>query len=200
MRPLPPGDAKLVQIVDAALADSARRSGDWLVCRPGCTQCCYGVFAISPLDSLRLRHGLRDLQKADPERAARVKDRAQASVQRLSPDFPGNPTTGLLREDEQSQERFEDFANDEPCPALDPATGLCDLYSSRPLTCRTFGPPIRTEGGLGVCELCFQGASEREIAACEMQVDVAELENSASRTLPKSGQTIVAFALTRLGP
>ncbi len=30
-----------------------------------------------------------------------------------------------------------------PCPALDPATGHCDLYVHRPITCRTFGPPVR---------------------------------------------------------
>ncbi len=27
---------------------------------------------------------------------------------------------------------FEDFANDEPCPVLDPKTGTCDLYTARP--------------------------------------------------------------------
>jgi NitT/TauT family transport system permease protein len=47
---LPPGDQQLVQIVDAALADTARRSGDWLVCHPGCTQCCIKAFAINQLD------------------------------------------------------------------------------------------------------------------------------------------------------
>jgi hypothetical protein len=48
----------LVQIVDAALAEAARRSGSWLVCRPGCTQCCHGPFEISQLDAHRLRKGL----------------------------------------------------------------------------------------------------------------------------------------------
>jgi hypothetical protein len=40
-------DRGLVQIVDSAMAEAARRSGDWLVCRPGCTQCCIGPFAIT---------------------------------------------------------------------------------------------------------------------------------------------------------
>ncbi|HEX3155445.1 MAG TPA: YkgJ family cysteine cluster protein, partial [Candidatus Angelobacter sp.] len=67
MRPsLPAGDQKLVQIVDAALAEAARRSGDWLVCRKGCTQCCYGPFAISQLDAWRLQKGLDDLNLIDP--------------------------------------------------------------------------------------------------------------------------------------
>ena len=38
-------------------------------------------------------------------------------------------------------------------------TGHCELYESRPMTCRVFGPPVRSEDGLGVCELCFHGAT-----------------------------------------
>ena len=57
-----PADGKFIQIVDAALADTARRSGDWLVCKPGCTQCCIGVFAINQLDVLRLQEGLREFE------------------------------------------------------------------------------------------------------------------------------------------
>ena len=91
-------------------------------------------------------------------------------------DFPGDPQTGILDESERLTERFEDFGNDEPCPVLDPATGTCDLYSARPMTCRVFGPPVRSEGGLGVCELCYHGASEEEIAACEMIADPDDME------------------------
>src|SRR5215469_9923202 len=79
-RSLPSRDQKLVQIVDAALADSASRSGEWLVCKLGCTQCCVGVFAINALDALRLRHGLDELDRSDPEKAERVRGRARASI------------------------------------------------------------------------------------------------------------------------
>jgi Fe-S-cluster containining protein len=151
-------DKKLIQIVDGALADVARRSGEWLVCRPGCTQCCIGVFSINQLDALRLRRGLADLEQRDPERASRVQQRARESVARLAPEFPGDPVSGLLWEGDEAEQRFADFANEEPCPALDPETGNCELYESRPMTCRVFGPPVRTEDGLGVCELCFKGA------------------------------------------
>ena len=160
---LPAADGKLIQIVDAALADTARRGGDWLVCRPGCTQCCIDVFAINQLDVLRLQEGLRELEYTDPARAREVRRRAEESAARLSADFPGDTTSGLLGEDDATLERFEDFANDEPCPALDPATGLCDLYAARPMTCRVFGPPVRSEDGLGVCELCYHGADEEEL-------------------------------------
>ncbi len=192
----PSADRELVQIVDAALMDSARRSGDWLACRIGCTQCCVGVFAISQLDAVRLREGLAELEKDDPERAGRVRQRARTSLRRLRADFPGDPKTGII--DSESQ-RFESFANDEPCPALDVESGRCELYEARPMTCRVFGPPVRSEDGLGVCELCFQGASEEEIAACELHVDCDELEaklvSEAERASDRRGETIVAFAL-----
>ncbi len=198
-RRLPAADGALIQIVDAALADATRRSGEWLVCRPGCTQCCVGVFAINRLDTVRLQQGLADLEKTDPQRAGRIRERARASIGRLSAEFPGNPKTGVLDESPEAEERFTEFANDEACPVLDPDTGLCDLYDARPMTCRTFGPPVRSEGGLGVCELCFHGATNEQIAACEMVVDPDDLEAKLLAKLEKTqgprGRTIVAYCV-----
>src|SRR5580693_9547290 len=106
---LPSGDTQLVQILDAALADAARRSGDWLVCKPGCTQCCVGVFAIHQLDAARLQQGLEELTRNEPERARSVRERARESVARLSHGFPGDPVTGLLDPSEDAEALFEDF-------------------------------------------------------------------------------------------
>jgi Fe-S-cluster containining protein len=194
-RRLPVADQKLVQIVDAAFADAAQRSGKWLLCRPGCAQCCMGVFEINQLDALRLKQGLAELKKKDPRRAGRVRQRAREAVKKLASSFPGDARTGLLREDPEAQAAFEDFANDEPCPALDRESGTCDLYEYRPLTCRVFGPPIRSEGGLGVCELCFQGATPKQVAACEMQVDPEGLEEKLLREIRDDSKTIVAYCL-----
>src|ERR1700757_3371563 len=84
-------DQALIQIVDSALVEAAQRSGDWLACRPGCTQCCIGVFPVNQLDPLRLRRGLADLERNAPQKANRVRERAREAVTRLSVDFPGNP-------------------------------------------------------------------------------------------------------------
>lgn len=195
-------DQKLIQIVDAALADAASRAGHWLACRLGCTQCCIGPFAINQLDAQRLRRGLAELEARDPERAARIRRRARASAARLTSDFPGDPATGILDEGEDAEARFADFANDEPCPVLDPVTGACELYQSRPMTCRVFGPPVRSEGGLGVCELCFDGASDDQIAACELKPDPDDLEGRLLRQIEvstgESGNTIIAFCLSQI--
>jgi Fe-S-cluster containining protein len=145
-------DRELIESVDAALAESARRSGSWLVCRPGCTDCCMGAFEITELDARRLRRGLIELESTDPARAERVRTRAAA---------------------------FDSAAEDDPCPALDPDTGRCDLYESRPITCRVFGPPVTCgPNAVGVCELCYGGATAGQIAACQVDGDPAGIEAS----------------------
>jgi Fe-S-cluster containining protein len=200
---LPPGDTELIQIMDAAFTGAALRAGPWLACRPGCTQCCHGAFAINVLDALRLQAGLSVLHLENPNLAEAVETRARAWVATHGPEFPGDLQTGLLGTSEEDQERFEDFANHAACPALDPATGRCDLYAHRPLTCRVFGPPVQIDTGeepgeqataLGCCELCFVGASEEEIAACEMLVP-HELESCLLDQFTPTGTTVVAFAL-----
>jgi len=193
-------DGALIQIVDTAIAEAARRSGAWLVCRLGCTECCLGPFPITQLDARRLRRGLADLEAGDPERAGRVRERARQYVARISRDFPGDPLTGVLAEGEDAEARFADFAEDEPCPALDPETGACDLYAARPITCRTFGPPVRAGAeAVGVCELCFHGATDAEIASCEVESDPDGVESSLlgelEQTTGARGRTIVAFCL-----
>jgi Fe-S-cluster containining protein len=203
---LPAGDTQLVQIVDAALADAARRAGDWLVCRLGCTQCCYGAFAINALDAARLRVGMETLRDQNPALAAEIERRARIWIEAHGPSYPGDAESGRLGETDAEQERFEEFANDAPCPALDEATGRCDVYAWRPMTCRVFGPPVRMDAGpveagghtdgLGHCELCFHGASEDEVAACEMTVP-HDLEQELLEQVEDNGGTVVAFALLK---
>ena len=173
-----PGDDTLIQIMDAALAEAARRSGAWLLCRPGCAQCCLGEFPITQLDAVRLRRGLAELEDREPDRAARVRRRAKTVAALQAP-----------------------VADDAPCAALDPETLKCDLYAARPVTCRAFGPPVRCESGdLGVCELCFEGASDAEIAACEVEFDPQGLEAVLLREWEEAagacGETTVAAALS----
>lgn len=193
---LPPDDKHLIQLMDAALADATRRSGPWLACRPGCSQCCHGVFAIGPLDTERLREGFRF---AEPAKQQRIRERVQQAVQQLSEDFPGDTTTGILYEDEASQEDFEDFANEATCPVLDPTTGTCDLYAHRPMTCRVFGPPVQTEeGGFGICELCFIDAPTEVITQAQLYLPDPALEADLEKHTGVTGTTIIAFALKDL--
>lgn len=157
-------DADLLVHIDATMADAVQRSGAWIACRPGCTECCLGPFEITALDAVRLRTGIARL---GPAIRSRVLARARAYVP----------------------------AEDVPCPVLDPETGLCDLYDSRPVTCRIFGPATITEEGVAACELCYAGATDAEIAACAVRVDPDALESTLLARLD-GGLTTVAQALT----
>ena len=196
----------LIQIVDAALASSARRAGSHLVCHPGCSPCCHGVFEITPLDAQRLREGLLQTELEDPAKATRLHVRIAAAREHLAPFFPGDPATGVLfghEDSEQKIELFEEAFHADACPILDPATQTCDLYAHRPILCRTFGPPIRNDhedpdAGLAVCELCFTQASDSEIAAAEMDSSFRPMEEELDQRYkaqhPHSGPTIIPFA------
>jgi Fe-S-cluster containining protein len=177
------------------MSEAARRSGDWLVCRPGCTQCCIGPFAITQLDALRLRQGLAALEAVDAARAKRVRIRAAEYARAAAPEYPGDTATGLLVD----EDGFPAAMDDVPCPALDPATGCCDLYAARPVTCRTFGPVTRIgPDSFGACELCYDGASDEQMTGCAVEVDSEGLERELLAALDAcgaGGMTIVAYAL-----
>ena len=199
--PLPARDAELIQIVDASLADAARRAGYLLACLEFTHLAHFAGQPAQGLDAARLREGMSTLRATNPSLAADLELRARAWLADHGPDFPGDRETGILGASAADQERFEDFANDAPCPALDPASGRCDVYAWRPMTCRVFGPPIRAAGaagaeGLGHCELCFIGATAEQVAACEMPLPHA-LEAELLDELGPPTETVVAFALIR---
>jgi Fe-S-cluster containining protein len=173
------------------MAQAVRLSGSWLACRPGCFECCIGPFPITQLDAIRLREGLTDLESRDSPRAERVRQRARASAVRIRCEYPDDSVGSVLA--------IEEAADDELCPALDPEMHTCDLYAARPITCRTFGPAVRFGAeSLAVCELCYRGASDAQIAACEVAVDPEDLQGQLLHELAErgaAGETIVAFAL-----
>ena len=189
-------DRRLLRVVDDAMAGSAARAGDRLACRPGCDECCHGPFPVNVLDAWRLRRGLAELAAREPERAASVVARARAQLPALAAGFPGDPRTGVLSEDETAEEAFFGAHAALPCPALDPATRRCDLYAYRPLTCRTFGPPVRIgDSDLPPCRLCFQGSCAAEIEACRAEPDPHGLEDRVVARLGDDEETLVAFVL-----
>jgi Fe-S-cluster containining protein len=158
-----------------------------------------GPFTITQLDARSPREGLAEFESRDQQRTARVRKRARQAVTRMRSDFPGGATTGVPGGDEVAEEQFAALAEDRPCSAADAATGTCDLYAARPITCGIFGPPVDFGSeAVGVCGLCFQWARDEEIAACEVEIDLRGLEsrlpNELERTAGALGQTMLVFA------
>jgi len=193
-------DADLTGAVDAAIALAARRAGPQLVCRAGCSECCIGPLPITRLDAWRLREGLEALRQSDPARAAVIQERARAAVERLREDFPGDAERGLLRGDEKAEDRLLERHSDMPCPVLDPATQSCDLYAHRPISCRTYGPPVRFNGqDLPPCRLCFTTAAPEAVEASRVEPDKDGLERAILQRLKRddgeSRETLIAWAV-----
>jgi Fe-S-cluster containining protein len=194
------GDRDLLRVLDGELAEVARRAGAWLACKPGCDACCHGPFPITRLDAWRLRRGLEQLQRREPGRAGRVARRAERAVAVLREGFPGDHARGRLGADEAELDRFFERHAGVACPALDRRTGRCDLYAWRPVSCRTFGPPLRVgDEDLPPCGLCFRGAEAGTIERCRIEPDGAGREHALLRAMGAvdraDWETLIAFAL-----
>lgn len=195
------GDSRLLAVVDATMAGAAKTCGARLACRPGCSECCVGPFNVSALDAERLRRGLEELSARDPARAEAIRERARNACAAFDADFPGDSRTGALSGDEAAEEAFFGRHAARPCPALDPASGFCELYTHRPIGCRTYGPPMRIEGvDLPPCRLCFVDASNAEADASRTTLACGALEDpleEAARRAGEPAETLIAFALAR---
>ncbi len=193
-------DRRLLADIEGSLRACAQRAGDRLACRPGCSACCLGPFPITALDAVRLQAGLHELARHEPRRAAAIHTRAVAAARAMSEGFPGDAATGLLGEDVKAEEAFCLRHGATPCPALDPASGRCELYESRPISCRTFGPPVRIgDQELPPCSLCFKGTPAHEVERCRFEPDPTGIEDELLSDLEAedgvSGETMIAFAL-----
>ncbi|HET8648239.1 MAG TPA: YkgJ family cysteine cluster protein [Vicinamibacteria bacterium] len=194
-------DEAFVGAVDEACGLSHARAAGRLDYGRGCPACCNGPFPINRLDTLRLRRGLRALAETDPGRAHAITEAAAREVEVLAPSFPGDAASGRLCEEERGRDQFFATFGGRPCPVLDPLTRRCQLYAHRPITCRTFGPPVNLGSrDLEACELCFQGSPEDE-EACRVTPDAQGREDAILDRLEAvegdHGETIVAFALAR---
>lgn len=129
--------AGLVRWFDSAIRRGEARVGGHLACRVGCTGCCIGLFEITALDAARLERGICELTSRDPEAASALVDRASRHEGRMVEAFPGDPSTGVLSDDEAARVVFFTRFGEMPCPALDPTRGSGLLYAWRPLSCRT---------------------------------------------------------------
>lgn len=191
-------DACLLAQLSAELQAAERALGTRLDYGRGCPACCLGPFPVNALDARRLRRGLARLERSEPRRAAALRRRARAAWAQLEAAFPGDARSGRLGPDEAAEEAFAARFAELPCPALDPRTRRCELYEWRPLSCRTFGPPVRVgRQALPGCELCVRpAATGRERRRAQVDPEGREARLLAHlEARGQAGETIVAAAL-----
>jgi Fe-S-cluster containining protein len=188
-------DEHLVLAYDEVIGEGERRAARHLACRVGCTACCIGPFDITVLDAARLTRGLARLASEVPSAARALRRRASEQWRSMVSGFPGDARTGVLAADEEARQTFFERFASAPCAVLDPSTGACSLYAWRPLSCRSFGLPVRLGGQtLPPCVLNFTEATAAEIEAATVEPDANDLEGGLLARCT-AGDTVICAVL-----
>ena len=160
-------DADLIQIAEAALTDSYTRAGDWMACKPGCHQCCIGVFL--PITTTPDR-------RPSPRRARHSRPGSSRSHSTASIRSPHPPHTKLPRQrrhwrtlhraaPRRSLRRLRQRRTlPRPRPNLRHLRSLRRAANSLPYI-RASDAVRTTKAGWRFGELCFVGAPESEDCA-----------------------------------
>lgn len=168
----------VLKAADQHFAAVVKRQPQNLQCGRGCSFCCYGLFEVGASDVAVLAEALRT---ASPElRSALVKRSREVIAETDHPD--------IRTMDPEAKEAWFTAVGGVACPALG-KDGLCSIYESRPMICRTFGLPIREEEEYigDICELNFTGASEEEKHAAAWDISQEDPVDEAEQyTIPEA--------------
>jgi len=118
-------------------------------CEIHCSDCCHAVFDLTLIEAVymseQFRKSFGETEREPILTRAETVDRKyyqiKKKLQKMHIDQGKSPDEVLHA---LSQERV-------PCPLLNPE-GLCDLYDSRPITCRVYGIPTAISGKPHICE------------------------------------------------
>jgi Fe-S-cluster containining protein len=137
----------LSKAADAIFKKVKSEHQDCVKCKIGCTECCYALFDISLIEAIiinrRFNEMLDDGKKTEIlEKANRI-DRKTHKLKReaLKAYDNGTSENDILVALAKQKMR---------CPLLNDQD-QCDLYSSRPITCRLYGIPTEIGGSGRTC-------------------------------------------------
>jgi Fe-S-cluster containining protein len=129
---------------------------DYVKCRPKCTDCCYAIFDISLIEALIINLAFNSTFEGKAkydmvEKANRI-DRKLHQIKRSAyKEFQGGKDENSILTD-ISKIKIR-------CPLLNDQD-MCDLYESRPITCRLYGIPTAIGGKGRTCGLSGFKAGE----------------------------------------
>lgn len=138
---------QLLATLDEWFRDGVAQAGAGVVlCRRGCSECCYGPFDISAADAEMVVGAVSQLPTAvRSDVAARARQQV-ARYELVAPDWHRPWDIDAI-----SSHEFDEISDtwyDDRCPALGD-DGACLVYHSRPANCRLIGLPLLArEGGV----------------------------------------------------
>ena len=138
----------LVSEVDKIFNAMQEAHKDCVRCKTYCSDCCYAVFDVTLIEAFYMNYHFNNALTRKERRAivkrAETADRQyyqiKQKLQKMYIHQGKSPEDVLSR---LAEERV-------PCPLLN-SKKLCDLYESRPITCRVYGIPTSIGGVTHIC-------------------------------------------------
>ncbi len=146
--------------IDTIFDDVRRKHPNAVPCHAGCSQCCYALFAVPPIDGFLLLNELQSRSKDTYARAVNACKNLFEIFQRTVCTEASIP----FRIEQIGWKEFESMAEMfcRPCPFLT-ANGHCGVYASRPRICRLAGTVfMNSETGITLPDFCDIAAAARE--------------------------------------
>lgn len=137
----------LVDRADAVFKKVQEEYNECVACKVGCSDCCHALFDLTLIEAMFIKSRFDKI--IPKEQRVRLIERANAAdrkVYKLKRDASkayqnGEPENKIL--EKMAQQRIR-------CPLLDDSD-KCELYASRPITCRLYGIPTVIGGKAHTC-------------------------------------------------
>ncbi len=173
---------------------------DCVKCKHGCADCCHALFDLTLIEALYINSKFKATYPSDKrepllERANRS-DRKVYQIKKKA--------HALLKEGCRDEEILERIAAETVRCALLNDKDLCDLYESRPITCRLYGVPTAIGGKGHTCGLSgfSQGETYPTANLDRIQSALMALSNALVADLkskyPTLGEVLVPLSMALL--
>jgi Fe-S-cluster containining protein len=140
----------LVDQVDDVFDRVRQQYPDCVACQPDCSDCCHALFDLSLVEALYINRQF--LEKVIGQRKIEVLDEANVTDRRLY-RLKRNAFKAVDTGEKTEEQVLLEMATERVrCPLLN-KENRCDLYESRPITCRLYGVPTSFAGRGHTCGL-----------------------------------------------
>ena len=190
----------LVDQVDAVFKQVQEEFGECVACKVGCSDCCHALFDLTLIEAMFIKSQFdKVIPKEDRQKIierANVADRKVYMLKREASKAheEGKSETAIL--EEMAEQRIR-------CPLLDDGE-KCELYASRPITCRLYGIPTVIGGRAHTCGLSkFEEGKQYPTVKLEniqrrLYEISFELAQEIKSRYPKLGEVLVPLSMALL--
>ncbi len=139
----------LVDQVEAVFNQVQTEYGECVTCKVGCSDCCHALFDLTLIEAMFIKNQFdKVIPKEERQKIIERANAADRKVYKLKREASkahqeGKPENEIL--EDMAQQRIR-------CPLLDEEE-KCEMYESRPITCRLYGIPTVIGGKAHTCGL-----------------------------------------------